>query len=194
MKKVTAGWDDRKLIEDEIEKFPSTFGLRAFPGKVFTISEQKSYFSQGRIVLCTAVYDEEQGRWLDFAEGSPEEVRREIVDTDLEATVDDFKASRTIAKRVTASNVSKIAQSDGWQPMEAPPLSDQAFEFFVGGRGNIASIDHDTELGIWHLLVYNPYYSSKLDSVDAQGAMEEASVIVKELFTEYLTNVIHALS
>lgn len=64
-------------IEILADTFPATFGLRAFPGKVFKIGRQSSYISEGRVILYTQVQDGD--RWLDFAKGTASELRKEIV-------------------------------------------------------------------------------------------------------------------
>ena len=70
----TAVW---LTVETAIELFPATFGLRAFPGKVFRISVQSSYPSQDDVVLYTEVQDGD--KWLSFAKGSVEEMQRNVV-------------------------------------------------------------------------------------------------------------------
>ncbi len=59
--------------------FPETFGLRGFPGKVFRVSLSSSYMGDdGRIRLYTEVRHW-NGTWSDWAKGTEEELRREIV-------------------------------------------------------------------------------------------------------------------
>jgi hypothetical protein len=67
--------DDEK-IRDAIARFPSTFGLRGFPGALFRISPEASYVSGGRVMLYTQRKTGNQ--WLDFAKGSESELRREV--------------------------------------------------------------------------------------------------------------------
>jgi hypothetical protein len=72
-------------IEAAIATFPATFGLRNHEG-TFRISPESSYIapgpfapeSQQRPVLYTQRLGTD-GTWSDFAKGSPEELRREIV-------------------------------------------------------------------------------------------------------------------
>ena len=67
--------DDEK-IRAAIARFPTTFGLRGFPGDVFRISPTASYVSGGRVLLYTQRKDGNQ--WLDFSKGSESELRREV--------------------------------------------------------------------------------------------------------------------
>ena len=68
--------DDEK-IRAAIAKFPSTFGMRGFPGDVFRISPTSSYVSGGRVLLYTQRKDGNQ--WLDFAKGTESELRSEVI-------------------------------------------------------------------------------------------------------------------
>jgi hypothetical protein len=69
-------------IAAEIYKFPATFGLSGFPGYLFRISRDASYIPNRskaeEVMLYTQVMCA-NGRWADFAKGSPAELRREIV-------------------------------------------------------------------------------------------------------------------
>ncbi|HIE82816.1 MAG TPA: hypothetical protein EYQ00_02760 [Dehalococcoidia bacterium] len=58
-----------------IKTFPETFGLRAFPGRSFYISEMDSFEVEDELRLY--VFTQEKG--LAFAKTSPEELRQEIV-------------------------------------------------------------------------------------------------------------------
>ena len=72
--------------------FPATFGLRAFPGDTFRISESSSYFN-GPMLSCEEqhlmLYVERHKKshterkrgdeWVDFAKGTAEELRRQVV-------------------------------------------------------------------------------------------------------------------
>lgn len=64
-------------IEAAAAEFPETFGLKAFPGKVFRISLAASYVSGGQVLLYTAIQDGD--RWESFAKGTPAELRAQIV-------------------------------------------------------------------------------------------------------------------
>lgn len=70
-----------EILRHAIAEFPPTFGLRAFPGKVFRISYEASYVSNvpepDTVHLCTQMQHGEI--WGDFGEGTPAELRREIV-------------------------------------------------------------------------------------------------------------------
>ena len=73
---------DSDKIRDAIARFPSTFGLRGFPGNVFRISPTSSYVSGGRVMLYTERKDD--GGWSDFSKGTESELRSEI--TSLSST------------------------------------------------------------------------------------------------------------
>jgi hypothetical protein len=64
-------------IRAAIAKFPATFGLRGFPGKVFRISPTSSYVSGERVMLYTERKD--NGGWQDFSKGTEAELRREVI-------------------------------------------------------------------------------------------------------------------
>lgn len=71
----------QKLIADQIQTFPTEFGLRAFPGDRFRISPRASYVNDAGIVqLYTQRLNTTLITWQDFAKGSPEELRRELVE------------------------------------------------------------------------------------------------------------------
>lgn len=56
-------------------KFPSTFGLRAFPGKLFRISLDNSYVNDADEV--TLYLDVQvDGKWLTFGKGSTVELQQ----------------------------------------------------------------------------------------------------------------------
>lgn len=72
--------------------FPDTFGLRGFPGELFRISEDSSYFGgkmcsceEGDLILYT---ERKRGEvWSDFAKGTAEELRGQIVTTPTPAVL-----------------------------------------------------------------------------------------------------------
>ena len=76
---------DMELILAAKSEFPETFGLRAFRGDVFRISEAASYVTKGgmgcyvapSVMLYTQRYSD--GQWQAFAKGSPAELRAQIV-------------------------------------------------------------------------------------------------------------------
>jgi hypothetical protein len=71
-------WEQAQTeIKAAISKFPNTFGLRAFPGKVFRLSEASSYFSDETLYLYTEVQDRDS--WLSFGKGTVSEVSSQIV-------------------------------------------------------------------------------------------------------------------
>jgi len=60
-------------IKQAMAQFPEVFGLRAFPGKRFSLNERASYTSRGEVMLY--VYTEDG---LAFSKGTVEELRREV--------------------------------------------------------------------------------------------------------------------
>lgn len=70
---------EQDTVKEVITSFPETFGLRAFPGDVFRVSEGSSYYSQTYGVMVYTERKLEDGRWVDFCKGTPGELRREMV-------------------------------------------------------------------------------------------------------------------
>jgi hypothetical protein len=73
---------DSEIIKDAMSRFPETFGLRAFPGETFRISEGASYLSQWGKAESLQLYTQrlcEDGVWKDFAKGDEAELRRNVV-------------------------------------------------------------------------------------------------------------------
>lgn len=67
-----------QAVKDEAAKFPGEFGLRAFPGMTFRVSEAASYYSDSEgVMLYTEVKTE--NTWMAFCKGSPAELRKEMV-------------------------------------------------------------------------------------------------------------------
>lgn len=69
------------ILDATIATFPTTFGLRGFPGDTFRISRGSSYFST-MVSEVPTLYTERRladGTWSDFAKGTPSELRRQIV-------------------------------------------------------------------------------------------------------------------
>ena len=85
--------EELKAIKEVIATFPATFGLRAFPGDRFRIGERQSYFGgagNNTMMLYTQRLKttqvkngpskgQYQDEWVDFAKGTPEELRRQVV-------------------------------------------------------------------------------------------------------------------
>jgi hypothetical protein len=71
---------ESRVIAEAIAKFPSTFGLAGFPGKVFRISQSASYISDypatGTLHLYTEVQRGDQ--WLSFAKATLEELQVQV--------------------------------------------------------------------------------------------------------------------
>ena len=64
------------ILDETIRSFPRVFRLRAYPGEVFRISADSSYFSGETLYLYTEVQRGET--WQSFAKGTIAELRREI--------------------------------------------------------------------------------------------------------------------
>ena len=72
------GPEAEAAVIEAASQFPETFRLRAYGAETFRIHAGISYVSAGRVVLYTqrlAAGDE----WLDFAKGSPAELRAQVV-------------------------------------------------------------------------------------------------------------------
>jgi hypothetical protein len=69
--------EQREAIDEAMEQFPSVFGLRSSPDKVFRISATSSYFSGEVLYLYTEVQDGD--KWISFAKSTVDELRREVV-------------------------------------------------------------------------------------------------------------------
>lgn len=70
---------ERETLKRIIATFPTTFGLRGFPGKTFQISETASYWTGGSrstLMLYTAI--REGDKWSAFAKGTEQELRSQI--------------------------------------------------------------------------------------------------------------------
>lgn len=63
-----------------INEFPETFGLRAWPGDTFRISLDESYINDLGDVTIYLERMQKDGGWKDFAKGSPEELKRDLVE------------------------------------------------------------------------------------------------------------------
>jgi hypothetical protein len=69
---------EKQLVAAAVDQFPSTFGLRAFPGDTFRVSSSSSYVNDSGVVqLYTQI--QRDGKWLDFAKGEINELKREYV-------------------------------------------------------------------------------------------------------------------
>lgn len=79
--------EEREAIKKAIAQFPEEFGLRAFPGDKFRLSENDSYYSQGynnewgsepaQVMLYTQRLTED-GTWCAFAKSTIAELKKEI--------------------------------------------------------------------------------------------------------------------
>ena len=71
------GEKQQAAIAKVIATFPETFGLRGYPDYVFRIGKRESYFSGDTLNLYTQRLV--KGKWVDFAKGSEDELRAQIV-------------------------------------------------------------------------------------------------------------------
>jgi hypothetical protein len=71
--------EKQKAVEKAVDEFPGEFGLRAFPGERFRVSRSASYWSdyENRPLLYTERFKD--GEWRDFAKGTVEKLRSEMV-------------------------------------------------------------------------------------------------------------------
>jgi hypothetical protein len=76
-KKSNTWQEEQEQLAEAISKFPSTFGLREFPGKSFRISPESSFVSDGKLMIYTQILRD--GTWLDFAKEEQGELRRQII-------------------------------------------------------------------------------------------------------------------
>ena len=68
---------NQEKVDEVIARFPETFGIRAFPGKVFSISRFNSYWNGREVMLYTQ--RKEGDNWLDFCKGTERELSVQIV-------------------------------------------------------------------------------------------------------------------
>lgn len=74
-KNFSAEW--QKRIDEAMKGFPATFGLKAFPGKTFRVSNRASYVNESDdLMLYTQVKSNEN--WLDFCKVGIAELHDEI--------------------------------------------------------------------------------------------------------------------
>jgi len=74
-------WDqEQKMIEIAIARFPSTFGLRGHPGRLFRIERGACFVSNEVVQLYVYVLD--GGAWIAFAKCDTRELRGALVRLD----------------------------------------------------------------------------------------------------------------
>ena len=78
--------DQLALIQKEMDKFPPTFRVRAFPHLKLRLNLKSSYLvpdedggDNHRIMLYTQVKREDDNVWLDFAKTTATQLRMEIL-------------------------------------------------------------------------------------------------------------------
>ncbi len=70
--------EQQALVAAEVAKFPGTFGMRGYPGKLFKVCPADSYYSEVYGVLLYVHVQNPDG-WCAFAKGDPEELQSQIV-------------------------------------------------------------------------------------------------------------------
>lgn len=63
----------KEVIDKAYARFPKEFGLRAFPGKRFTLNRSACFISAGKVQLYVYTAD-----GLAFSKGTPSELRKEV--------------------------------------------------------------------------------------------------------------------
>jgi hypothetical protein len=73
-------WQEQHdLVAAAIKTFPAEFGLRAFYGDRFRLSQSSSYVNDSDVVmLYTERWNERLQSWQSFAKGTAQELRREL--------------------------------------------------------------------------------------------------------------------
>lgn len=108
-----------------IDKFPETFGLRAFAGDVFRISHYHSFISCRSGVQLYTERRQEDGTWRSFAKGTPDELWRELVHLEEERAP--WQVGRTrwgsASTRSRRSRASSRSRNSARQRVEATPSS-----------------------------------------------------------------------
>jgi hypothetical protein len=73
--------ESKQAIKDAVRQFPETFGLAAFPGELFRVSEQASYTENGVVYVYTQrlMFNSDGCKqWRDFAKGTVSEIKAQI--------------------------------------------------------------------------------------------------------------------
>lgn len=68
----------KQAVKEAAKQFPEEFGLQAFPGERFSISEDASYVNDKDVVMLY-VYVKKGDRWMSFAKGTVAELLKEVV-------------------------------------------------------------------------------------------------------------------
>lgn len=106
---------EQDRIEEAVARFPEKFGLRAFPGKVFRVSQSCTYVNNDVVYVYVSV--EQDGISTPFAKGTVPEMLAEVVPLPEErkaVAVDGVARYRTLmdaAKLVTALGDAEYRES-----------------------------------------------------------------------------------
>jgi hypothetical protein len=68
--------EEDALVAEAADKFPATFGLRAFPGKTFRINRRQSYVTGGKTIQLYVFLTDGRA----FGKETPARLRKEVVD------------------------------------------------------------------------------------------------------------------
>jgi hypothetical protein len=74
--------NEAEQVKQAMAKFPKEFGLRGFPGKVFSISASASYINAEGVQLYVHVKDDKAAPercWSAWAKGTARELQSQIV-------------------------------------------------------------------------------------------------------------------
>jgi hypothetical protein len=72
--------EQREMIAKVIATFPATFGLRGYPGEIFRLSLDASFFSDSTSKALYLYTQRQDGdKWSCFVKGTESELRRNIV-------------------------------------------------------------------------------------------------------------------
>ena len=69
---------EKGLVSAWIKAFPTTFGLRAFPGDTFKLSRRASFYSPGVGVQLYVFRQSDNGDWLEFSKATPQELTHHL--------------------------------------------------------------------------------------------------------------------
>ena len=69
--------ETRDAVSQAKAEFPPVFGLAAFPGNIFRISDSSSYFNDSDVLM---LYTEikQKGVWNSFCKGTAAELRSQV--------------------------------------------------------------------------------------------------------------------
>lgn len=69
---------ERDKVNAVCNRFPDEFGLRAFPGKRFSVCKASSFMGADGVQVYVYVWDDDRDEWLAFSRGTEAEIRKEM--------------------------------------------------------------------------------------------------------------------